>query len=237
VLVGPISGCLTLRASTYSSVGPTDPSAPTPSGIGTSAGGIVFSLFLSRRLSCMTSYFSRFSLSSPCPLAVPLLGLSLLDTQLAIPASGASRHMFPYMAVTRALCACSSAGVRRMRESLKESSSWFRLPSRKADRLVLYVVHSASVMAPLTAAYRGSTSMRGVRGAVGFFALVLPSRPGSVALDMVGVVDTSMSSGRIVPAIGGGGRAQLYAQRGSYGVVEWWSGQGSRVEAGGGPRA
>ena len=113
------------------------------------------------------------------------------------------------MAATSALCARSSAGVRRMRESLKESSSWLRLPSKKADRLVLYVAHSASVMAPLTAAYRGSTSMRGVRGALGFFALTLPSRPGSVALDMVGVVDTSMSLGRIVPAIGGGRRAQL----------------------------
>jgi hypothetical protein len=149
---GPGSGCFTRRASMYSCT------APRPSAL--SAAGIVFSLFLSRRLNCITSYFSLFSLSSCVPLTVPLVGLSLLDTQLAMPASGWSRHMFAYMAVKRALWACSRAGVVRILESVWESSSWLRLPRKKNASDFLYVVQSASLMAPFTAEYSGSTSTR-----------------------------------------------------------------------------
>lgn len=191
--VGPVSGSFTFRVSTSSWAGP----VAMPSG---SPAGMVLSLLRSLRLSCMTSYFSRFSLSSCVPLTTPLLGLSLLDTQLAIPGSGGSRHMFAYIAVKRALCACSRVGVVRILESTWESSSWLRLPRKKEDSDFLYVVQSVSLMAPFTAAYNGSTSIRGVRGALGF--LVRPSvwrlRPGSGFVESVGVVAIFMSFGRIV---------------------------------------
>lgn len=194
--MGPLSGCFAFRASVNSIAGPD----PSPS---ESPAGMVFSLFLSLRLSCMISCFSLFSLSSCVPLTMPLLGLSLLDTQLAIPASGGSRHMLPYIAVKRALWACSRAGVVRIRESACDSSCWLRLPSRKDDSDFLYVVQSTSLTAPFTEAYNGSTSIRGVRGALGF--LVSPSvwrlSPGRALEEKVGVVDMFMSFGRIVPAI------------------------------------
>jgi hypothetical protein len=191
---GPGSGCFTRRASMYSCT------APRPSAL--SAAGIVFSLFLSRRLNCITSYFSLFSLSSCVPLTVPLVGLSLLDTQLAMPASGWSRHMFAYMAVKRALWACSRAGVVRILESVWESSSWLRLPRKKNASDFLYVVQSASLMAPFTAEYSGSTSTRGVRGAMGFLLRsVWTLRPGREFEESVGVVAMFISFGRMVPAI------------------------------------
>jgi hypothetical protein len=96
-----------------------------------------FSLFLSLRLSCITSCFSLFSLSSPVPLTVPLVGLSLLDTQLAMPASGGSRQILAYIAVKRELCACSRAGVVRILLRVWDSSSWLRLPRRKKERVFL----------------------------------------------------------------------------------------------------
>lgn len=139
LLLGPTSSCFARLASTYSCTGPAAP-APKPSSpvlSGLSPAGIPLSLFLSLRLSCITSCFSLFSLSSPVPLTVPLVGLSLLDTQLAMPASGGSRHMLAYIAVKRALCACSRAGVVRILDSLWDSSSWLRLPRRKKERVFL----------------------------------------------------------------------------------------------------
>lgn len=136
---GPISGCFPLFISTSSLTGPAVPAAPPscPVTATASAAGMVFSLLRSRLDSCMTSYFSRFSLSSPCPLTVLLDGLSVLETQLAIPASGGSRHMFAYIAATKVLCACSRTVVLRILPSLKLSSSWFRLPIRNWVKLVL----------------------------------------------------------------------------------------------------
>jgi hypothetical protein len=191
---GPLSGCFTFRASMYSCT--TAPASP-------SAVGMVFNRFRSRRLNCMTSCFSLFSLSSCVPLTVPLLGLSLLLTQLAMPASGGSRQAFAYIAVKSALCACSRAGVVRMRDKECESSSWFKLPSKKKDSAFLYVVQSASLMALFTAVYSGSTSTRGVRGALGFLPRsVWRLRPGKALLERAGdMFNPFMAPGAIVPAI------------------------------------
>lgn len=67
----------------------------------------------------------------------------------------------------------------------------------------LYSVQSASEMADLTAEYNGSTSMRGVRGMLGFLAEEVMSSEGSADAESVGEVVTAMSLGRIVPAIVG----------------------------------
>lgn len=83
-----------------------------------------------------------------------------------------------------------------------ESSSWFKFPNKKKDNDFLYVVQSASLIAPLTAAYNGSTSTRGVRGVLGFLLRsVWRLRPGRGLEERVGVVDMFMSLGRMVPAM------------------------------------
>lgn len=58
-------------------------------------------------------------------------------------------------------------------------------------------------MEPFTAAYKGSTSMRGLRGALAFLlrSVCREARLGSVPEERVGVVDTSISFGRMVPAM------------------------------------
>lgn len=91
----------------------------------------------------------------------------------------------------------------RILDSLCESSSWLRLPSRKKESVFLYTVQSASLMEPLTAAYKGSTSTRGLRGALAFLltSVCREARLGSVPDERVGVVDTSISFGRMVPAM------------------------------------
>src|SRR5687767_5960890 len=65
------------------------------------------------------------------------------------------------------------------------------------------MVQSASLTAPLTAAYKGSTSMRGARGALGFLVRSVwrDVRLGKVPEESVGVVETFISLGRIVPAM------------------------------------
>ena len=65
------------------------------------------------------------------------------------------------------------------------------------------MVQSASLMEPLTAAYKGSTSMRGARGALGFLVRSVwrDVRLGRVPEESVGVVETFMSLGRMVPAM------------------------------------
>jgi hypothetical protein len=66
----------------------------------------------------------------------------------------------------------------------------------------LYVVQSGSLMEPFTAAYKGSTSIRGARGVLGFFVTsVCTLRLGNWFVEVVGVVDMFISFGRIVPAI------------------------------------
>ena len=67
----------------------------------------------------------------------------------------------------------------------------------------MYVVQSTSLIEPLTAEYRGSTSMRGARGALGFLvrSVLRDVRLGRVPEESVGVVETFMSLGRIVPAM------------------------------------
>ena len=83
---------------------------------------IVLRRFLSRRLICITSCFSLFSLSSPVPFGTDPDNLSLLDTQLAIPASGASLHTFAYTPITNALCARSSPARLNPPASLDEEA-------------------------------------------------------------------------------------------------------------------
>jgi hypothetical protein len=73
-------------------------------------------------------------------------------------------------------------------------------------------------MALFTAVYKGSTSMRGVRGALGFLLRsVWTFRPGRGLEESVGVVAMFISFGRMVPAMMAVCRRRWRAQ-----CVELW---------------
>ena len=85
------------------------------------------------------------------------------------------------------------------------------VPNRNRDIASLYTIQSVSPIAPLSAVYKGSTSILGAVTVLLSAGFVITRGFGSVFDDNVGVVAvfTEMLSGRMVPAMAEGLRSRV----------------------------